>query len=105
MGEVCRFYEKNLQDSWCCRLLVFAKTLMWVEIEFQFHGVITNCGELAPDSRLARLMAVELVVVTAILNVPLPVINEVTLMLMKVLAVLIAPEDPATLPSMAGMLL
>ena len=45
------------------------------------QGVITSCGALAPASRLARLMAVELVVVKAMLNVPFPVISEVTSML------------------------
>ena len=60
---------------------------------------------MAPASRLARLMAVELVVVTAMLIVPLPVTKEVIAMLTKVLAVLIAPEDPAKGPSIAGALL
>jgi hypothetical protein len=67
--------------------------------------VITNCGASAPVSRLAILMAVELVVVTAMLIVPLPLTKEVTLMLTKVLAVLTAPDEPANGPSTAGALL
>jgi hypothetical protein len=51
------------------------------------------------------LMAVELVLVTAILIVPLPVTKAVTSMLIKVLAVLIAPDEPADGPLIAGSLL
>ena len=66
---------------------------------------MTNCGELAPVSRLARLMDVELVVVTAILIVPFPLTRGVMLILIQVLAVLMGPDDPVTVPLMAGMLL
>jgi hypothetical protein len=60
----------------------------------QYQGVITNCGALAPASRLAKLIAVELVVVKAMLNVPFPLISDVTLMLYQVPDVLIGPDEP-----------
>lgn len=62
-----------------------------------------NCGAFAPDSRLARLMAVLLSVVTARLKTPFPVMNEVTSIVFQVLAVT-DPEEPSTLPT-AGALL
>ena len=37
-----------------------------------------SCGALAPDSRLARLSAVEFAVVSARLTRPFPVLSEVT---------------------------
>jgi hypothetical protein len=62
-----------------------------------------SCGAFAPDWRLARLMAVLLLVVTARLKAPFPVMNEVTSMVFQVFA-LIEPEEPSTLPT-AGALL
>jgi hypothetical protein len=62
-----------------------------------------SCGAFAPDWRLARLMAVLLLVVTARLKVPFPVMNEVTSIVFQVFA-LTDPEEPRTLPT-AGALL
>lgn len=61
-----------------------------------------SCG-VFPDSRLARLMAVLLFVVTARLKTPFPVMNEVTSIVFQVLA-LTDPEDPSTLPTGGALL-
>jgi hypothetical protein len=63
---------------------------------------IINWGAFAPDSRLARLKAVALVVVRAILKVPFPVRSGVTSAVVQV-----PPEkepEVAMAPSKAGAL-
>ena len=59
--------------------------------------VSTSCGALAPDSRLATLIAVELRLVTPRLKVPSPFMNALTSRLTQT-PVAKAPEEPNWLP-------
>jgi len=65
---------------------------------------MTSWGACAPDSRLAWLMAVVLVPVSAMLNVPLPVIRDVISTVVQSPAEK-GPDDPTTVGEMAGALL
>jgi len=64
---------------------------------------ITNCGALAPDCRLAKLIAVTLVVYSPRLIVPLPVTSAVISTVVQTPA-LNGPDEPTELP-IAGELL
>jgi len=68
-----------------------------------FEETKTSCGALAPDSRLAKLSAVLLVVVSPTLSSPFPVTSAVTSTDVQALAAT-PPDDPTLLP-MAGALL
>jgi hypothetical protein len=63
-----------------------------------------NCGAFAPVSRLAKVLAAELVIVSPKLTSPFPVTKPVTSISTHVPPVN-GPDDPATVPLMAGALL
>lgn len=85
------------------RIAVAVAVAVLVGVLVAVARVMTSCGALAPDSRLASASAVELLVASAKLKVPLPVMYAVTLIEFHVFATA-APDEPSVAPS-AGALL